>query len=1500
MHVGNSNSQQISQNLLSSSTHSSDEEYCDASDNPSKVERSSISCESDSDLESIPTVSHFKQRTWKDDKSKKVGQSSFNKNKGARRSFGKNGYIEGQWQNNQLIELDSCQFTHPYNNKTVYIRKQSPGYLFTFDQEDFIARAHSDELKGLNFSVHPIDTKRNFLKKLKITEIVKDKLLSNRDEAYKQFKQLLQDRSGKTADNLEYAEDFFQLSKKLEDWRKFSNNTLILDNIVKNKNISHETNNSSQQLLDIERALDVRKKEFSRVDQFYTNDLLTGLQQICKEGINNHRNTLHDKYFGSIFVMAPSVMADHLSRLNDKSIFYISNKDIELFADLIDMMNKQPFLDFIGNSWDILFKNVEEIRQHESVRNFAPLTHPIYFYLCKSFKELILEISGKTDISINDLLHKDKQGKFSLIKNINWPSTPPLNLSLEQQYRFVFKLMEHFKPGYYSNKRNFEYEFKLLQNSDDKTLWQSIKNLFVSSDKLSAIPEERLVWIYILDNAIANLLSKEELKLFEPLLTGYTNFISETKGDHYESFRIVTHNTARFIIQTRPYLSKEVSKIDQDILTKQIESIKKAFSGKQFDDFRDLVDVYNEYWKNRQSILEKIPDKFPYGKFKQDMEEIRQTLLNIASTVLDQKAELQGLIKYFRSFNDFLENLNFVEFSWFIKETNNLTEVELVNRDKKSYKVSNPKNFIKKCENIPNHYLIEITQDLLNSVSNLLRQKKWSDDDNLSAAGELLSAIKKSFLYLKEQPNYVSFDTFKEESTKPFISVVDNSSSYEDFKKRIGIIGESFWYLRKQDEIDIDKALALYRKGNYNGTNEILRNCYSRYLGKFEFYIQEASDKNYQDKIEFIIEEVKKQSEQIKINEWSSKFKRETLPDLLAGLAAVWSIQESKDIASTGKSLKPHCIQILCILRLLSVDKDSKGVDKHLAQVLTGQGKSLVLGLLSSLLALTGHKVRAVCYSKYLATRDQQDFDGFFKQFDIRDRIIYGTFEEMANEVIKPEVNGKKQGLRELVEGRISNHSAEQSGQIKQEDISNTTLLIDEVDVFFSDQFYGNTYGACNTIGIPGLASIQEKIWGMASKSYEKSTILKELEESTNKKIGERNQDFKEFNKFLFKPGKYYLLKEEDNVVIKKEYTNRSLYQEHLEKMIDAAIKVAKGSDKDWYINNYKISDKGIISYRRSDGVYSIYTYSGYYNIFSYFRLKKKDFNRENYGYLNIDCGEVSYAKLPEKYPLILGVSGTLTTLNDHEKKAVRESYNIRENSILPSFFGDSHLKFNSSENFTSQNSEEGWLSKIFSHANSKVGSGQSVLIFFDTDVEISKFKEKFFGKFDRLHILTENTEEHAKEKYIDEAGIAKTITLATRGMGRGVDFKSSVAVENSGGVHVIQTFFSLDIKEETQIKGRTARKDNKGSYELVLCKEHLISAGFLEGEEAAVDYQSLNKTRKLKIEEKGSNDEKRIKKSESNHKTTIDFLESFFQKECSTNIEQLSVEPAVNRQQNR
>ena len=61
-------------------------------------------------------------------------------------------------------------------------------------------------------------------------------------------------------------------------------------------------------------------------------------------------------------------------------------------------------------------------------------------------------------------------------------------------------------------------------------------------------------------------------------------------------------------------------------------------------------------------------------------------------------------------------------------------------------------------------------------------------------------------------------------------------------------------------------------------------------------------------------------------------------------------------------------------------------------------------------------------------------------------------------------------------------------------------------------------------------------------------------------------------------------------------------------------------------------------------------------------------------------------------------------------------------------------------------------------------------------------------------------------------------VTLAMREFGRGTDFIClDGRVENNGGVVVIQTFLAEDQSEETQIKGRTGRQGQEGSYYMIL-----------------------------------------------------------------------------------
>ncbi|KAL1374443.1 hypothetical protein pipiens_001112 [Culex pipiens pipiens] len=250
---------------------------------------------------------------------------------------------------------------------------------------------------------------------------------------------------------------------------------------------------------------------------------------------------------------------------------------------------------------------------------------------------------------------------------------------------------------------------------------------------------------------------------------------------------------------------------------------------------------------------------------------------------------------------------------------------------------------------------------------------------------------------------------------------------------------------------------------------------------------------------------------------------------------------------------------------------------------------------------------------------------------------------------------------------------------------------------------------------------------------------------------------------------------------------------------------------------------------------------------------------------------------LPKAYPLILGVTGTLTSLNQYEKAAIDRLYNINRSSIMPSFFGCSNLAFNPEENFTHLATKPLWMGKIFTQAHAAVGANRAVIIFFYDDTLLEEFRAQYCGQFDRLQVLTENTEEDKHEHLISEAGVAKTVTLATRGMGRGVDYKSSVAVEKNGGVHVIQSFFSLDVKEETQIRGRTARKDNRGSYELIVLDEHLKTQQLIEAGQQEVTYAGLDVAR-TKIALKENKDiEVSIEKNTNNHLTTLAYLQSFF-----------------------
>jgi hypothetical protein len=183
----------------------------------------------------------------------------------------------------------------------------------------------------------------------------------------------------------------------------------------------------------------------------------------------------------------------------------------------------------------------------------------------------------------------------------------------------------------------------------------------------------------------------------------------------------------------------------------------------------------------------------------------------------------------------------------------------------------------------------------------------------------------------------------------------------------------------------------------------------------------------------------------------------------LAIILAVWSLEEkaknfdNDDIQlnnEEGESLEinPHPVQVVALL-LLTKTTGSE-LRSQLIQILTGEGKSIVLATLAIYIAKTGVNAVVSCYSAYLCERDSKNFQQLFLKFKVTDRIAYNTF----NEICEKALNNPQQNTRQRILDVITNASPKGGSVIGAAINKSSVLLIDEVDVFFEKEYHGSTY----------------------------------------------------------------------------------------------------------------------------------------------------------------------------------------------------------------------------------------------------------------------------------------------------------------------------------------------------------------------------------------------------------------------------------------------------------
>jgi hypothetical protein len=969
-----------------------------------------------------------------------------------------------------------------------------------------------------------------------------------------------------------------------------------------------------------------------------------------------------------------------------------------------------------------------------------------------------------------------------------------------------------------------------------------------------------------------NILIKDFDDEFQQLIDSYETSLKKDEALNYE-FRIKEINEIiNYFISILCIEEKESFIID--IVNIQLENINEFLNSKE--NISKLIRSYVDFNSKLKEVNDIYVKKFEETIFVDKSKNIVDSCKKIFNLILNAKddenitykeSEISSKYSSISIFTNFLSGLCALDYDYYGDD-----KVKVVNM--KELKREHQK-----------HGVLESLTGLLE----LIEKERFLEEDfsivmNLKARAELINSIWKSFKYFGDQLKYASVNTFIEDSVQPYNHTVKEECTFDEFNDKLQKIELYFLYNRKLREITVTDALNMFKEMNVELIHiRELREAYKLYEENFNEFFESVFEKKLD--VDNLVQTIQQCSEkwiETSIKECNVSLRLETVPKMLALISLVYSLMVSNFITKTSQNkynlkesfnknyfLKPHCIQILGILRILALDKSRDGIRNHSLEILTGQGKSWVLAIVAIFFSMIGYDVTVACYSEYLSERDKADFSKYTEPFNLKNLVSYKTFDTLCNDELQ--LDGSSLTLRELVIKIIKGeelNSRESNDKQKKKSI----LLIDEVDVFFTDSF-GEMYHPDCIIKSEGLREIHKFIWERLVEG--KTSSLK----------------YDAFNYLWNK------CERKNDIVVKNLY-DASVLKDFVDKMVDSAMNVHTNFEN--YKDNYKI-EKNIIYYK-NNGKFVSNVYIDYNNAFMYLKkmydsrngFKMKTLNDDCYGYLKISTGHISYSELPKTHDAIFGVSGSLASLSYKERELLNH-YDIKKISYCPSFFGKQKLKFNQFSDFKIEKNEVLWYNYIISRSKKVLKDKRALLIFFDDENLLNNFFVKYSNDlivanhFKPYYITMNKIFNGVEQKDYTDAEVNKligieyaghigSVTLLTKEFGRGVDFQVDAEVVKNGGLHVIQTFYSLDIKEEIQIKGRTARKDDPGSYEMILCLTHLKEIKIKNWSvtnskvSESTTYDELAEFRRSEMDGYCSKKTKNIENNKKTHDKTIEF----------------------------
>lgn len=449
--------------------------------------------------------------------------------------------------------------------------------------------------------------------------------------------------------------------------------------------------------------------------------------------------------------------------------------------------------------------------------------------------------------------------------------------------------------------------------------------------------------------------------------------------------------------------------------------------------------------------------------------------------------------------------------------------------------------------------------------------------------------------------------------------------------------------------------------------------------------------------------------------------------------------------------------------------------DGRIAEMKTGEGKTLVATLASALNALTGQSVHIVTVNDYLANRDANEMRPLYEflgysvgvitaSVSEEERlamyacdIVYGTNNEFGFDYLR---DNMKYDLAQKVQKSHSYAIVDEVDSILIDEAR--TPLIISGPVNRKMEHYTTADSVAKQMKVEEDFTIDEKnrvilITEDGIKKAEKLFKIENLYSIENASLSHHLDQALKANFLFFKDQDYVI--QEGEVVIVDEFTGRlsqgRRFSEGLHQALEAKEKVAIKEE------SQTLAD---------------ITFQNYFRLYSKLSGMTGTAQTEASEFLQIYNLEV--VSIPTNLPV------QRKDLNDLIYKSEREKFNA-----------------------------------VLAKITELYAKGQPVLVG-TASIEKSELLHNLLKQAKIPHTVL-NAKQHTKEsEIIKDAGLKGSVTIATNMAGRGVDIKIDDEVRDLGGLYIIGTERHESRRIDNQLRGRSGRQGDPGVSQFYLSLE--------------------------------------------------------------------------------